>query len=170
MTNHKCGCNKKDCLKCKKCKTLCSPCKPKSKKIVNDFLLKFSGITPTSSEGATIFSFLADNGNGIGVDIVLNSPSYPNGFGKLSIKSLTTNVQTVVPPGATLRISLLKIGAVVPGFETLYIAGESGIKKIQLGIPTLFEEDDTFDLQLQTTGIITFPLNVSANLVANLGV
>lgn len=124
-------------------------------------LFKFSGVTAPALEGV-VTSFLTDWGPGIGVGAIISTaPNYPVAD-PISMRSLSTNLLGVVPPGGSVTIELLQNGVPVPAFSTGYGPGGSGVLSLS-HVPVPFAIGDTFNLRV-TTENIAVPIDVSATL------
>lgn len=112
-------------------------------------LLKFSGAVLSTDSGIT---FLADSG--IPLAPSTTALAYPLATAQ-SLKNITANLSSTVPPEATVIFDLLQNGVPVAGFTVTYIAGESGIKSALAG-PVAFAIGDTFDLRVTISPVNLF--------------
>jgi hypothetical protein len=108
-------------------------------------------------------SHLADTGLGLGTTVAGLIPQhYPVAIPR-NLRNIATFLQFIVPEGGQVAVELFRNGVALPGFATVYIGGESGVKG-GLPAPVAFAFPDYFDLQVTTSGLGVGAVNVSATI------
>lgn len=151
----RCRCGQSNCSGCGKSKH--------ATKAVS--LLKFSGRTPSSSEGATITSYLADVGRGAPAAILVDPVEYPTPE-IVAFRSFSVNLVTPLPANTTATIAVLKNGTLISGLTVAFGGTNptSGVQRVTLSSPATLGANvsDVFSVRVVTTGILPTTLDLTA--------